>query len=58
MAASDELKVILNGNEFRGWKTVSGSNNFEEITGEAQLTISEQPGNHFLLILVMNAKSF
>lgn len=45
MAGSDEVRVLLNGIPFEGWKTVSHSNNFEETTGEAQLTISEQPGD-------------
>lgn len=45
MANSEEVQVILNGQVFKGWKTVSLSNSFEETTGEAQLTISEQPGN-------------
>lgn len=48
MAGSDEVQVILGGSLYQGWKTVSGSNNFEETTGEAQLTISEQPGNPLL----------
>ncbi len=45
MANSEEVRVVLNGQEFKGWKSVSLSNSFEETTGEAQLTISEQPGN-------------
>lgn len=45
MANSGEVQVILGGKPYIGWESVSLSNNFEETTGEAQLTISEQPGN-------------
>ena len=45
MANSDEVQVYLGGALYLGWKVVSLSNNFEQTTGEAQLTISEQPGN-------------
>lgn len=45
MAGSEEVQVILNGQEFTGWKKFSFSNDFEDVTGEASLVISEQPGN-------------
>ena len=44
MAGSEQVQVFLKGREYIGWKKVSFSNNFEDITGEAQLTISRQPG--------------
>lgn len=45
MAGSDQVTVILKGVVWEGWLSFEISNDFEEMTGEASLVISEQPGN-------------
>lgn len=43
--ANSDAQVILNGSAYDGWEKISVSNSFEETTGAAKLTISEQPND-------------
>ena len=44
MASNDDVEVKVNGSVFDGWKQVSFSNEFEKLSGQMNLSLSEQPG--------------
>lgn len=44
MAGSEQARLILKGREYKGRKSFTFSNDFEEASGELNVTISEQPG--------------